>query len=171
MTVDGAALTLTIPSTASGQRVAVSFTATAGQAVYFNLTHGANTQSAFGATPSLTGPNGPIPLPITGAALYGSTNLEPPIGLTRTGTYTLYLNTPADGYGALTLQAFSAYVTASLTAYGTPASVTIPSTASGQRVAVNFTAANAEQAVSISYRGTSNLNLAAVSLSGPWARS
>ena len=98
MTVDGAALTLTIPSTASGQRVAVSFTATAGQAVYFNLTHGANTQSAFGATPSLTGPNGPIPLPITGAALYGSTNLEPPIGLTRTGTYTLYLNTPADGY-------------------------------------------------------------------------
>ena len=161
-TVDGAAVSVTIPSGSSGERVAVGFTATAGQRVYLNLTSG-NTRLSTAAL-SLVGPNGPIPLRTTSAWLNYPALLEAPIGLPETGAYTLYLVPSGDG--TFGLQVLDAYVTAAATVDGPSTSVTVPTAAPAQRVALTFTAA-AGQSVYINSNGSRSLNTAGLWLKGP----
>jgi hypothetical protein len=110
--VDGAATPVTTPSGSSGGRAAVTFTGTAGQAVYIN-SH--STSANLGAaTVSLTGPSGEIIHWNGSGYLFGGNTLLPPTGLPETGTYTLYVVPNPTGYGTFNVQATSYTVNSSV---------------------------------------------------------
>ncbi|MEY9859307.1 hypothetical protein ABH935_004935 [Catenulispora sp. GAS73] len=175
-TVGGAVVPVTVASTAVGQRVAVTFSGTAGQAVYVNSNCSGSSCSSLNTTysyVSLVGPSGQVVVP-SGAGLDvgGPTTLLAPTGLPATGTYTLYVATPPNLYGTMNLQVLSQPVAASATVGGAVVPVTVPSTAVGQRVAVTFSG-TAGQAVYVNSNcsGSScsslNTTYSYVSLVGP----
>lgn len=166
MTIDCATATATIPATAPGQNVAVTFTGTDNQDVYINSSSSDITITAV----SLVGPSGPVILPGGLTDLSGDGTLIAPIGLPATGTYTLYAVTTGGGIspsaGAITFQALSQYPTVSATVGGPPVPVTIPASAPGQRLAISFTG-TAGEAVSLTASNSDTNALATVSIVGP----
>jgi nitrous oxide reductase accessory protein NosL len=137
-TVDGAIVPVTIPATAPGQRAAITFSGTAGQAVYLN--NSSNSMSCGSDTYSLVGSNGQIVIPAYSPTLYlcNLTNVLMATGLPVAGTYTFYIVPNGTQHGAANLQVLSQYVNVAATADGAIVPVTIPATAPGERAAITF---------------------------------
>jgi subtilisin family serine protease len=164
-TVDGAPATVSIPSASAANRVAVTFSATAGQAITVNSTRG--TMDCSSQTFSLVGPSGQIVVPQTGVSLCSSPTFLFLTGLPADGTYTLYLFPSSSQTGTFTLQVLSSYVTASATIDGPSVPIAIPSTSPGRHAALTF-AGTAGQAVYVNFaRETSGCDSQTFSLVGP----
>ena len=164
-TVDGAPATVSIPSASAANRVAVTFSATAGQAITVNLTRG--TMDCSSQTFSLVGPSGQIVVPQTGVSLCSSPTFLFLTGLPADGTYTLYLFPSSSQTGTFTLQVLSSYVTASATIDGPSVPIAIPSSSPGRHAALTF-AGTAGQAIYVNFaRETSGCDSQTFSLVGP----
>jgi hypothetical protein len=106
LTVGGAAVPITIPSTAPGRQVAVSIPEFAGDAITVSNT--GSTLNCTGDTVSLVGPDGQIVVPsYSPSDLCLTSTVLPPTGLTEDGTYTLYIVPGGWQKGTFNLQALS----------------------------------------------------------------
>jgi hypothetical protein len=143
--VNGAAVSATIPTTTPGQIIAATFSGTAGQSIYINGTGG-----NFGTTLTLYDPTGDqIATGNTFALDSGSTTTWiSPTNLSTTGTYTLYITPDPDATGNVTFQIISSYINASTGVNGIPTVLNIPSSTPGKIMAIMFSS-NAGSSVSM----------------------
>ena len=147
--INGAAVPVTVPTAAAGQRMAVTFQGAVGQDVYVNGNCGSscNAMNTTYSYVSLVGPSGQLVVPSGGGFDLGSPlMLLDSTGLPVAGTYTLYITLASGLSGTLDVQMFSGFPATSATVDGAAVPVTVPSTSQGRRAAVTFTGA-AGQAV------------------------
>jgi len=134
-TVDGAPVSVTIPTASTGKRAKFTFTGKAGQTIYImgNVTGGFDTFDA------LIDPVGKtIATPYQGGVTTRQT-LVRPVKLTAAGTYTLQLQPPPADSGKLTVQVLGSFVGGTVTVGGAALSATIPTTAPGKWAKFTFT--------------------------------
>ncbi|BAJ33254.1 MULTISPECIES: hypothetical protein [Kitasatospora] len=170
-TVDGPAVPLSVPTAKAGQRIAVTFTGTAGQSVYLNSGNG-NTMRCASDTYSLISPSGRIVVPSTPVNQCVTGTLLPLTGLPESGTYTFYLTLDTVQYAAVNLQLRSGYEQVAATVDApAPTPVAIAQAAPGRRIALSFQAA-AGQSVYITNgtAGTLRCESDSYALVGPGGR-
>src|SRR2546423_1177893 len=127
-----------MPAASPGERAAITFTGTAGQAVYIN--NSGNSMSCGSDTYSLVGPNGQIVIPAYTPSLYlcNLTNVLSATGLPATGTYTFYIVPTGTQYGAANLQVLSKDLPVSASLDGSGVPLTLPAASPGRRSAITF---------------------------------
>ncbi len=132
-TVNGAAVSATIPSTTPGQLIQATFSGAQGQLLYVN-----GTTASYTVTMRLLDPTGQQ---IATHNAYGTSSTDnwiAPTTLPTTGTYTLILTPDADGTGTISFNVMADAVDVTATADGPSVSATIPSTTPGRLVQATF---------------------------------
>jgi len=141
---EGAAVSVTIPTTALGKKAKFTFAGKAGQTVYAN----GNATTGFDTYSTLYDPTGKI----VGTDFLGGTTsaqlLLAPVVLTTTGTYTLEMDPPPADSGVIKVQILASFATATAVVGGAAATVTIPTAQPEKLVRITFTA-KAGQSVSV----------------------
>ncbi|MFI6588335.1 cutinase family protein [Embleya sp. NPDC050493] len=134
-TVDGPDVSVT--TTQAGMDANFSFRAQAGQTIYVNGTLIRN--SNWGTNHiSLLDPSGDVVWKAGFLSLEGPQHLTPPTTLSKSGTYTLHIATPAADSGKITVRVLGTIAKGSTILDGPPVSVTAPADQPGQRATVTF---------------------------------